>query len=35
MEETILDVQNLKTYFYTNGAELRAVDDLSYSIHKG
>jgi oligopeptide/dipeptide ABC transporter ATP-binding protein len=35
MTETILEVKNLKTYFYTNDAELRAVDDLSYEVHKG
>ncbi len=35
MAETILEVKNLKTYFYTNGGELRAVDDLSYEVHEG
>ena len=33
--EPILEVQNLKTYFYNHGRELRASDDLSYSVHKG
>ena len=35
MAETILEVKHLKTYFYTNGGELRAVDDLSYEVHEG
>lgn len=35
MSETILDVQNLKTYFFGNRSELRAVDDLSFKVHKG
>ncbi|MCD8145103.1 MAG: ABC transporter ATP-binding protein [Oscillospiraceae bacterium] len=34
-QEVVLEVQNLKTYFYNNGRELRAVDDLSYKVHKG
>lgn len=35
MSETILDVQNLKTYFFSSRGELRAVDDLSFKVHKG
>ncbi|MBR1780134.1 MAG: ABC transporter ATP-binding protein [Oscillospiraceae bacterium] len=35
MEEKILEVQHLKTYFYNGTSELRAVDDLSYTLHKG
>ena len=35
MPETILEVQHLKTYFYNNGRELRASDDLSYEVHAG
>ena len=35
MSEVILEVQNLKTYFYNDGKELRASDDLSYEVHKG
>ncbi|MCI8537237.1 MAG: ABC transporter ATP-binding protein [Oscillospiraceae bacterium] len=35
MAETILEIQHLKTYFYNNGKELRASDDLSYEVHKG
>ena len=34
-DTTVLEVRDLKTYFYTNGSELRAVDGLSYSLHKG
>ena len=35
MEEAILEVKNLKTYFYNDDKELRASDDLSYQVHKG
>ena len=35
MSEVILEVQNLKTYFYNDAKELRASDDLSYEVHKG
>ena len=35
MAEPILEVQNLRTYFYNGGSELRAVDGLSYTVHKG
>ena len=35
MAETILQVQHLKTYFYNEGKQLRASDDLSYDVHKG
>ncbi len=38
MAETILEVKHLKTYFYPSGAtgaEMRAVDDLSYEVHEG
>ena len=34
-KETILEVRNLKTYFFNQGAEMRASDDLSYEIRKG
>ena len=34
-KEIILEVRNLKTYFYNDGQELRASDDLSYDVHKG
>jgi len=33
--EDLLEVRHLKTYFYNNGAELRAADDLSYTVKKG
>ena len=35
MEETILEVENLTTVFKTGKTEMRAVDGLSYRIHKG
>ncbi|MDD5190760.1 MAG: ABC transporter ATP-binding protein [Dehalococcoidales bacterium] len=34
-KEIVLDVKNLKTYFYTQEGELKAVDGLSYYIEKG
>ena len=34
-KETILEVRNLKTYFFNQGAEMRASDDLSYEIKQG
>jgi len=33
--ETVLDVQNLKTYFYIDGAEHRAVNDVSFTVRRG
>ena len=36
--EVVLDIQHLSTYFFSgkhNETELRAVDDLSYQVHKG
>jgi len=33
--EKILEVKDLKTYFYVNDGELRAVDGLTYSVEKG
>ena len=33
--ETILKVQNLKTYFYSDGKEIPAVDDVSFEIKQG
>ena len=33
--EKILEVKNLKTYFYTNDGELKAVDGVSYTVNKG
>jgi len=33
--EAILDVKNLRTYFYTDEGVVKAVDDVSFSLHKG
>ena len=35
MAERILEIKDLKTYFYVQDGELRAVDGLSYSVDKG
>ncbi len=35
MAERILEVKDLKTYFYVEDGELRAVDGLSYDVEKG
>ena len=35
MGDRLLEVRNLKTYFYIREGELRAVDGLSYSVNKG
>jgi oligopeptide/dipeptide ABC transporter ATP-binding protein len=35
MAERILEVKDLKTYFYVEDGELRAVDGLSYNVDKG
>jgi len=35
MTEKILEVKDLKTYFYVDDGELRAVDGLSYTVDKG
>jgi oligopeptide transport system ATP-binding protein len=35
MTEKILEVKDLKTYFYIEDGELRAVDGLSYTVDKG
>ena len=34
-QEVVLEVKNLKTYFYNYDRELRAADDLSYKVHRG
>jgi len=34
-DEKVLDIKNLKTYFYTQEGELKAVDGLSYYVNKG
>jgi ABC-type dipeptide/oligopeptide/nickel transport system ATPase component len=31
----VLDVRNLKTYFYTAAGVVRAVDGISYSVRPG
>ena len=33
--EVLLDVQNLKQYFGSMRASVKAVDDVSFQIHKG
>ncbi len=35
ISETVLEVKDLKTYFYVRGGELRAVDGLTYTVKKG
>jgi peptide/nickel transport system ATP-binding protein len=35
VEETVLDVKNLKTVFFTNSGLFKAVDDVSFSIRRG
>jgi oligopeptide/dipeptide ABC transporter ATP-binding protein len=35
MAETLLSVHNLKTYFYTDEGVVKAVDGLTYELHKG
>lgn len=35
MKETILEVKHLRTSFLQGKTELRAVDDMSYEVHKG
>lgn len=35
MADTLIEVKNLKTYFYTNDQVTKAVDDVSFSIKKG
>ena len=33
--EKILEVKDLRTYFYTDEGEVRAVDGLSYYVDRG
>lgn len=33
--ENMLEVKGLKTYFYTSGGMVKAVDDISFDLHKG
>jgi peptide/nickel transport system ATP-binding protein len=35
MSEPLLEVKNLKTYFYTLGGIVRAVDDVSFELYRG
>jgi peptide/nickel transport system ATP-binding protein/oligopeptide transport system ATP-binding protein len=35
MRDSILEVKNLKTYFYQDGAVIKAVDDVSFSVKAG
>ncbi len=35
MEERLLEVKNLKTYFYTRDGKVPAVDDVNFHINKG
>ncbi len=35
MPSTLLQVNNLKTYFYTLEATVKAVDGISYNVHEG
>ncbi|HEY91677.1 MAG TPA: ABC transporter ATP-binding protein [Dehalococcoidia bacterium] len=34
-DETILDIKDLRTYFYTQEGEVKAVDGLTYHVKKG
>jgi oligopeptide transport system ATP-binding protein len=34
-DDAILKVKNLRTYFYTDEGVVKAVDDVSFSLHKG
>ncbi len=35
MDDTLLDIRNLKTYFYLDEGEVRAVDDVTVRIDRG
>jgi oligopeptide transport system ATP-binding protein len=35
MENRLLEINNLKTYFYIREGELKAVEDLSYTVDRG
>ena len=35
MEDKILEVRNLKTYFRTDAGLVKAVNDVSFSVERG
>ena len=35
MSEKLLEVKNLKTYFYTDDGVVKSVDGVSFSVEKG
>ncbi len=35
MNDTVLQISHLKTYFFTGGGVVKAVDDISFSLRKG
>lgn len=35
MAKTVLEVKNLKMYYFTNRGVVRAVDDISFELRKG
>ena len=34
-KEKIIEIKNLKTYFYTEGGTAKAVDNVSFQVKKG
>ena len=34
MAEAILEIRNLRTYFYLDEGTLKAIDDVSFAIHR-
>ena len=34
-KEKLIEIKNLKTYFYTEAGTAKAVDDVSFDIYKG
>ena len=35
MSENLLEVKNLKTYFFTDGGVVKSVDDVSFNVKPG
>ena len=35
MDKKLLEVKNLKTYFYSDGVIIKSVDDLSFYVNEG